>query len=84
MLESIYVSSHGKTYRTSKDQELIKFGADFLSIEIKMDKADREENIKIRITNNKEKNIQINNKKTKKNGNFFYKHHLIYVINVAT
>lgn len=66
LLESIYVSSHGKTYRTSKDQELIKFGADFLSIEIKMDKADREENIKIRITNNKEKIIEINNLKIKK------------------
>ncbi|MCQ2976619.1 MAG: DNA replication/repair protein RecF [archaeon] len=66
LLESIYVSSHGKSYRTSKDQELIKFGEDFLYIDIDMDKADREENIKIRITNNKEKNIQINNLKIKK------------------
>ena len=66
LLESIYVSSHGKSYRTSKDLELIKFGEDFLSIDIKMDKADREENIKIKINNNKEKIIEINNLKIKK------------------
>ena len=64
ILESIYVSALGKSFRTNKDRELIKIGEDFSIIEVEFSKSDRNGNIKIEISD--KKNIFINRNKSKK------------------
>ena len=64
ILESIYVSALGKSFRTNKDRELIKIGEDFSIIEVEFSKSDRNGNIKIEISD--KKNIYINRNKSKK------------------
>ena len=64
ILESIYVSALGKSFRTNKDRELIKIGEEFSIIEVEFSKSDRNGNIKIEISD--KKNIYINRNKSKK------------------
>lgn len=64
ILESIYVSALGKSFRTNKDRELIKIGEEFSIIEVEFSKSDRNGNIKIEISD--KKNIFINRNKSKK------------------
>ena len=64
ILESIYVSALGKSFRTNKDRELIKIGENFSIIEVEFSKSDRNGNIKIEISD--KKNIFINRNKSKK------------------
>lgn len=64
IIESIYLSSIGKSFRTSKEKELIKFNKDFCKINIDFQKSDREGNLKIDI--NEKKSIYLNNIKLKK------------------
>lgn len=63
ILESIFVTSIGKSFRTSKDKELIKFGEDFAKIEVGFSKSDRDGTIKIEISD--KKNIFVNRSKNK-------------------
>ena len=63
ILEAIFVTSIGKSFRTSKDKELIKFGEDFAKIEVGFSKSDREGTIKIEISD--KKNIFVNRSKNK-------------------
>lgn len=63
ILESIFVTSIGKSFRTSKDKELIKFGVDFARIEVGFSKSDRDGTIKIEISD--KKNIFVNRSKNK-------------------
>lgn len=64
IIESIFLCAIGKSFRTIKDKELIKFGKEFLSINLEYKKSDREGSIKIEISD--KKNIYINGIKIKK------------------
>ena len=64
IIESVFLSSIGKSFRASKDSELIKFGKNFAKIEVGFHKSDRDGNIEIVISN--KKNININKIKIKK------------------
>lgn len=65
LLEAIYICSIGKSYRTSREKEVIKFGEQFTNIELNVEKEDRKRNIKVNISENN-KNIILNNIKVKK------------------
>ena len=64
ILEAIFVSSIGKSFRTSKDKELIKLNEAFSKIEVEFSKSDRNGSIKIEISD--KKNIFVNGVKIKK------------------
>ena len=64
IIESIFLCAIGKSFRTNKDKELIKFNEDFLNIEINYKKSDRDGKIKIDISDKKD--IYLNGIKTKK------------------
>ena len=64
IIESIFLSSVGKSFRTNKEKELIKFNENLCNVEIDYEKSDRNGNIKIDISN--KKNIFINKIKIKK------------------
>ena len=64
IIESIFLCSIGKSYRTSKDKELIKFNKDISSVFIEFEKSDRSGTIKIEL--NDKKNIFVNGIKIKK------------------
>ena len=64
ILEAIFVSSLGKSFRTNKEKELIKMGEVFSKIEVEFSKSDRDGKIKIEISD--KKNILINGVKIKK------------------
>ena len=64
IIESIFLASIGKSFRSSKDSELIKFGENYAKIEINFHKSDRDGDIEIGIAN--KKNININKIKIKK------------------
>ena len=64
IIEACFLSSFGKSFRTNKDNELIKFNEKQASVEINYKKSYREENIKIIIDN--KKNIFVNQIKIKK------------------
>ncbi len=64
IIESIYLGSIGKSFRTNNEKELIKFDKEKAIIEINFKKSDREGKIKIEIGN--KKNIYLNGIKLKK------------------
>ena len=64
ILEAIFVSSLGKSYRTNKEKELIKIGELFSKILVEFLKSDRDGKIKIEISD--KKNILVNGVKIKK------------------
>ena len=64
ILEAVFVTSIGKSFRTSKDKELIKIGEDFSRIEVDFSKSDRNGTIKVEIAD--KKNIFVNGVKIKK------------------
>jgi len=64
IIEAIFLCSIGKSFRTNKESELIKFNKDISSIYIEFEKSDRDGKIKIDINN--KKNIYINGIKVKK------------------
>ncbi len=64
ILEAIFVTSIGKSFRTNKDKELVKIGSEFSRIEVEFSKADREGSIKIDLSD--KKNIYVNRSKDKK------------------
>ncbi len=64
IIESIYIAAIGKSYRTNKDNELIKFGENFSEINIDLSKKDRNCNIKVELL--EKKDIFLNGIKIKK------------------
>ena len=69
IVEAIFLFSIGKSFRTNKDSELIKFGKEISNLEIDFEKEDRSGNIKIFIGN--KKNILVNDIKIKKLSELF-------------
>lgn len=70
LLESIYITSMGKSFRTNKDKDLIRFGADFFRVKVK---ACKEDDIFIELAVNKQgkKGIKIDGIKAKKLSQLF-------------
>lgn len=64
IIESIFLCSIGKSFRTNNDKELIRFNEENSIIEIFFQKSDRDGKIKIEINN--KKNIYLNGIKLKK------------------
>ena len=64
ILEAIFLCSMGKSFRTSKDKELIKINKDFAKLNIEYEKSDREGKIEYIIS--EKKSIAINGVKIKK------------------
>ena len=64
IIESIYISAIGKSFRTNKDNELINFNEKYSEINIKYSKKDRDGKIKIELSD--KKNIYLNDIKLKK------------------
>ena len=64
IIESIFLCAIGKSFRSNKDKEMIKFNEDFLNIEINYEKSDRDGKIKIDISDKKD--IYLNGIKAKK------------------
>ncbi|BEP27673.1 DNA replication/repair protein RecF [Helicovermis profundi] len=66
LIESIYLSGFGKSFRTSKENDIININKDFLFVRITFVKKNRENTIEYKIINNKKKEIKINNNSIKK------------------
>ena len=64
IIEAIFLSSIGKSFRTNKEKELIKFNENNSMVEINFKKSDRDGNIKIEIGDKKQ--IYLNGIKLKK------------------
>ena len=64
IIESIFLSSIGKSFRTNKEKELIKFEKEKAIVEINFQKIDREGKIKIEI--GEKKQVYLNGIKIKK------------------
>ena len=64
IIEAIFLSSMGKSFRAKKDNEMIKFGEYNSIIEVEFEKSDRDGKIKIEL--GKKKNIYLNKIKLKK------------------
>ena len=64
IIEAIFLASIGKSFRTNKEKELIKFNQERAQVEINYKKSDREGRIRIEIGN--KKNIFLNGIKLKK------------------
>ena len=64
IIESIFLCSIGKSFRTNKEKELIKFNEEKATVEINFQKSDRDGKIKIEIGNKKQ--VYLNGIKLKK------------------
>ena len=64
ILEAIFISGFGKSFRTSKEKEMIKLGEDFLEATVFYQKSDRDGKIRTVISNKKQ--IEVNGIKIKK------------------
>ena len=68
LLEAIYYVSLGKSFRTSHDVEIIRFGEEYASVSLDYESADREQNITMRMSSNarQRKNVTQNGVKITK------------------
>lgn len=66
IIESVYLSAFGKSYRTTKDIELIKFNQDYTRVELDYDKDDVNKKIEVFIDSLNKKYIKQNDIKVKK------------------
>lgn len=64
ILEAIFLSAFGKSFRTNKEKEMIKKGENFAKVEIEYQKKDRDGKIIINISN--KKMVTVNGVKIKK------------------
>lgn len=75
IIEAIYLSSIGRSFRAKKDSELIKLGENKAIIELEYVRSDREGTIKIEIDN--KKNFYLNGIKQKKLSDIIGKVHIV-------
>ena len=71
ILEAIYMSSTTKSYKQSKDKEIIKFGEEEAHIKSTYIKNEKQNTIDIHLKTNKNKGIAVNGKKINKISDFF-------------
>ena len=67
ILEALYFSALGRSFRTHKENELIKFNENLAKIKIDYVKKDRENEIEIELNKNSKKVIKLNKIKLNKN-----------------
>ena len=67
ILEALYYSALGRSFRTYKDSELIKFGKDVAKINVFYEKNNRDNEIEIILKKNEKKTIKLNQIKVNKN-----------------
>ena len=60
LLEAIAFASLGKSFRTSRDEEMLKFGAEFSEVSLDFCDSVREQNITLRLMAGKRKHIEHN------------------------
>lgn len=78
ILEAVYLFSVGKSHRTYRDAELIKFGADFSKAKIDFTSHQRDCSAEIQIFKNKRKIISVNDILIKKNSLLIGKFNVVY------
>lgn len=78
LLEAIFLCSIGKSPRTSKDKELIKFNSDCAYIKIFFESKKGKEDIEIILPNNQNKTVKINGVAIKKMGELMEVFNTIY------
>ena len=66
ILESIFIGAFGKSYRTSKDRELINKDENFANLLIRYENKDRSNKIEIKLLDDNKKSILLNGVKIKK------------------
>lgn len=66
LLESVFISSIGKTFRSKSDKDAIKFGNDFAYVKIEVSNEKVTDKIEMRIDRNGKKSILINGLSIKK------------------
>ena len=68
LLEAIYYVSLGKSFRTTHDTEIIRFGEEYASVSLDFESAGREQNITMRMSSNarQKKNVTLNGVKITK------------------
>ena len=66
LLEAIYLVSLGKSFRTTHDTEIIKFGEEYASVSLDYVCADREQNISMHFSDKQRKNVTHNGVKITK------------------
>ncbi len=67
LLEAIYVSSIGKSFRTSKDHDMIRFGCDFARVCVETVKDDMDGTVEIIFSNDSKKYAKVDGVKLRKN-----------------
>ena len=60
LLEAIVYASVGKSFRTSSDEEMIRFGADLFEISLDFADSQREQNLTVRLLKGKRRRIEHN------------------------
>jgi len=73
VLEAIYMGSIGRSFRTNREVEVIKFNEEFASIDIAFDSYGRKQTINYIISNKNKKQIKLNGIKIKKLSELFGK-----------
>ena len=68
MLEAIYICSTGRSHRTARDRELIKFGSMAAFLDAKCSQDDGIHRIEIKLSNTNKKAVSINNSPAKRLG----------------
>jgi len=68
IIEAIFLCASGRSHRTPKDNELLKYGRDFFDIKLEYSRTDRDEQIHIVYSNEDRKRISINDIPLKKIG----------------
>ena len=66
LLEAIYYISLGKSFRTSHESEVIRFGEDFAHVSLDYESAGRDQNITMRFSSMQKKNVTHNGVKISK------------------
>ena len=66
LLESVYVTSMGKSFRTAKDSEMIRFGQDFGKVYVETLKDDFDGSVEIIFDKNSKKFVKVDGVKIKK------------------
>lgn len=68
IIEAVFLCASGRSHRTSKDNELLKYGASGFGIKLLLDKEEIQEEIEINYTPEEKKKIRINEIPVKKIG----------------
>ena len=66
LLEAIHFTSLGKSFRTTHDEEMIRFGEEFCQVSLDFTDSVRRQNVTVRMMSGKKKQIEHNKNKVTK------------------